>query len=75
MYLCDLYTAVTNIAGHCAISLPAGFAERDGKALPIGVQLQCRAFDETTMLRVARMLERESDDLDRAPPLAGSAVA
>ena len=26
MYLCDVYTANTNIAGLCAVSVPAGFA-------------------------------------------------
>ena len=58
MYLSDIYTANANIAGICAISVPTGFVNVDGKRLPIGVQLQCQAFDEMTMFRAARMLER-----------------
>ena len=73
MYLCDVYTAVTNIAGLCGISLPCGFAEEDGAALPIGLQIQCRAFDETTMFRVARMFERETEFHRRRPSIAGDA--
>jgi Asp-tRNA(Asn)/Glu-tRNA(Gln) amidotransferase A subunit family amidase len=40
------------------VSIPAGFAERNGKHLPIGVQLQANAFEEDRLLRAARMLER-----------------
>ena len=58
MYLCDLYTVNTNIAGICGISIPCGTAEVDGAKLPIGLQIQCRAFDETTMFRIARLYER-----------------
>jgi aspartyl-tRNA(Asn)/glutamyl-tRNA(Gln) amidotransferase subunit A len=58
MYLSDVYTANANIAGICAMSVPGGFAQVNGKQLPIGVQLQCQAFDELTMFRAGRMLER-----------------
>ena len=58
MYLCDVYTVNTNIAGICGVSIPAGFAERNGKHLPVGVQLQANAFEEDRLLRAARMLER-----------------
>ncbi len=61
MYLCDLYTTGANIAGHCAMSMPAGWAELEGRFLPVGVQLQCNAFDESTMLRIARMFEKQTD--------------
>lgn len=57
MYLCDVYTVNTNIAGICGISLPAGFVERDGRQLPVGVQLQAPAFEEARLLRIARLLE------------------
>jgi aspartyl-tRNA(Asn)/glutamyl-tRNA(Gln) amidotransferase subunit A len=57
MYLCDVYTVNTNIAGICGISIPGGFARVDGKDLPIGLQLQGKAFDEGRLLRAARMLE------------------
>jgi len=58
MYLCDVYTVNTNIAGICGISIPAGHAMRDGKPLPVGVQLQANAFEEDRLLRAARMLEK-----------------
>jgi aspartyl-tRNA(Asn)/glutamyl-tRNA(Gln) amidotransferase subunit A len=60
MYLSDVYTANANIAGICAISVPAGFVTVNGTKLPLGVQLQCQAFDEMMMFRAARMLERAS---------------
>jgi len=59
MYLCDVYTVNTNIAGICGISLPGGFVERDGRQLPVGVQLQGPAFEEESLLRIARLFERE----------------
>ena len=60
MYLCDVYTTVTNIAGICGISVPCGFAESGGTALPIGLQIQCPAYAEGTMFRVARLFEKSS---------------
>jgi aspartyl-tRNA(Asn)/glutamyl-tRNA(Gln) amidotransferase subunit A len=72
MYLCDVYTVNTNIAGICGISLPAGYAEREGAMLPVGVQLQANAFEEERLLRAARMLERGLAERVRAhrPPTA-----
>lgn len=58
MYLCDVYTVNTNIAGICGISIPGGFATVGGSKLPVGLQLQAAAFAESTLLRAARMLER-----------------
>jgi aspartyl-tRNA(Asn)/glutamyl-tRNA(Gln) amidotransferase subunit A len=61
LYLQDVYTAPANLAGLPAISLPGGFAEEDGRRLPVGVQLYGKAFDERTLLRIARIFERETD--------------
>jgi len=58
MYLCDLYTTNTNIAGICGISVPCGHVDAGDHKLPIGLQIQCRAFDEATMFRIARMYEK-----------------
>jgi aspartyl-tRNA(Asn)/glutamyl-tRNA(Gln) amidotransferase subunit A len=60
MYLCDVYTVNTNIAGICGISIPGGSVAVDGVRLPIGLQLQAPAFAEAKLLRVARMLEATS---------------
>src|SRR6185295_848610 len=37
MYLEDVYTVNCNLAGLPGISLPAGFADRDGRRLPVGI--------------------------------------
>ncbi|MDZ4831093.1 MAG: Asp-tRNA(Asn)/Glu-tRNA(Gln) amidotransferase subunit GatA [Phycisphaerae bacterium] len=57
MYLCDVYTVNTNIAGICGISIPGGTVSVGDKRLPIGLQLQAPAFAEAKLLRAARMLE------------------
>lgn len=38
MYLADIFTVPANLTGVPALSIPAGTVERDGKALPVGVQ-------------------------------------
>jgi len=67
LYLQDVYTAPANLAGVPGISLPAGFAEVEGRRLPVGVQLCGKAFDERTLLRIARLYERAADLGDEAP--------
>ena len=56
-----------NLAGLPAITVPCGF---DRLGLPIGLQIAGRAFDESTVLRVARAYERETPWHERRPPLA-----
>jgi len=60
MYLCDVYTTNVNIAGICAMSLPMGRspADDDGGDLPLGLHIQCPAFAEETMFRIAGAWER-----------------
>ncbi|MGI8967811.1 MAG: amidase family protein, partial [Chloroflexota bacterium] len=57
MYLSDVYTVPANIAGICAISIPAGFHE----GRPIGLQLLGKPFDEETILRLAHAFECQTD--------------
>ncbi len=57
LYLEDIFTVTANLAGIPGVSVPAGFAEVDGKRLPVGVQLLCPAFGEVDMLRVASCFE------------------
>jgi aspartyl-tRNA(Asn)/glutamyl-tRNA(Gln) amidotransferase subunit A len=54
MYLNDVCTIPSNLAGHPAISVPFGSGD-DG--LPIGVQIMAPALGEATMFRVAAALE------------------
>jgi aspartyl-tRNA(Asn)/glutamyl-tRNA(Gln) amidotransferase subunit A len=55
MYLNDVCTIPSNLAGHPAVSVPYGVGD-DG--LPIGIQVMAPALDEVTMFRVAAALER-----------------
>ena len=55
MYLNDVCTIPSNLAGHPAMSVPFGVGD-DG--LPVGVQVMAPALDEATMFRVAAALER-----------------
>jgi aspartyl-tRNA(Asn)/glutamyl-tRNA(Gln) amidotransferase subunit A len=54
MYLNDVFTVPANLAGLPAISVPAGMS---ADALPLGLQVIGRAFDEATVLRAAAALE------------------
>ena len=54
MYLSDVCTIPSNLAGHPAISVPFGTGEA---GLPVGVQVLAPSLGEATMLRVARALE------------------
>jgi aspartyl-tRNA(Asn)/glutamyl-tRNA(Gln) amidotransferase subunit A len=57
MYLADVFTITANLAALPAMSLPCGKDPATG--LPVGLQLVGRPFDEATLLRAARALERE----------------
>ncbi|MCE9618318.1 MAG: Asp-tRNA(Asn)/Glu-tRNA(Gln) amidotransferase subunit GatA [Planctomycetes bacterium] len=68
MYLCDVYTVNTNIAGLPALSVPIGFVKEGAKSLPVGFHLQAPAFAESKLLRAARMVEKLYPDLPRQAP-------
>ncbi|GAG98606.1 unnamed protein product, partial [marine sediment metagenome] len=57
MYLSDIFTISANLAGIPGISIPCGYS-REG--LPIGLQILTKAFDETTLLRVAYAYEQNT---------------
>ncbi|MEM7198182.1 MAG: Asp-tRNA(Asn)/Glu-tRNA(Gln) amidotransferase subunit GatA, partial [Pseudomonadota bacterium] len=54
MYLNDVFTVPTSMAGLPAISLPGG---RNGQGLPLGLQLIANSFEEAPLLAVAHALE------------------
>ncbi len=58
MYLSDIYTISINLAGVPAISLPCGF---DQDAMPVGMQVIGKHFDEATILRVAHAYEQATE--------------
>jgi aspartyl-tRNA(Asn)/glutamyl-tRNA(Gln) amidotransferase subunit A len=53
MYLSDVCTIPSNLAGHAAMTVP--FGATDG--LPIGVQVLAPALGEAVMFRVAQAIE------------------
>jgi aspartyl-tRNA(Asn)/glutamyl-tRNA(Gln) amidotransferase subunit A len=56
MYLCDVYTVATNLAGLPGVSVPCGLTKA---GLPIGLQVQGRVLDDLGVLQAARCFERE----------------
>lgn len=60
------YTALWNVTGNPAASVPAGFA---GDGLPLAVQLVGRPDDEPTILTVAAQLEQARPWAERHPEL------
>ncbi len=69
MYLNDVYTVNSNLAGNASLSLPGGFVEQDGKRLPLGLQLIAPAFEEAKLLRIARLHEKATGYTQQRPPL------
>jgi aspartyl-tRNA(Asn)/glutamyl-tRNA(Gln) amidotransferase subunit A len=55
MYLADIYTVTANLAGICGISVPCGQSK---EGLPIGIQILGKHFDEATIFRVGRAVEK-----------------
>jgi len=53
MYLSDIYTIATNLAGLPGMSIPAGFV-RD---MPVGLQIIGNYFDEARLLNVAHQFQ------------------
>lgn len=54
MYLSDIYTTSTNLAGIPGINIPVG---TDSNGLPIGMQLMANQFEETKILNTAKFIE------------------
>ncbi len=69
MYLNDVFTVTTNLAGLPGISVPAGLSA-DG--LPLGLQLIGKTFDEAGLLKVAHVLEKQAA-FTATPDLGGRA--
>ena len=61
------FTAMFNISGQPAISLPLAWSDGD---LPVGVQLVGRYGDEATLLHLAAQLEQILPWAGRIPPIA-----
>lgn len=67
MYLNDVFTVPSSLAGLPAVSVRCGFSRA---GLPIGLQLIGKAFDEPTVLAAAHAYERATSWAERRPAIA-----
>lgn len=63
MYLSDIYTIATNLAGLPGMSIPAGFVND----LPVGLQIIGNYFDEARLLNVAHKFQQSTNWHERIP--------
>ncbi|WP_226665894.1 Asp-tRNA(Asn)/Glu-tRNA(Gln) amidotransferase subunit GatA [Microbulbifer aggregans] len=66
MYLEDIYTIATNLAGLPGMSLPCGFAH----GLPVGLQIIGNYLDETRMLNAAHQFQQATNWHQQTAPAA-----
>ena len=64
MYLSDIYTISTNLAGLPGMSLPCGFGNNN---MPVGLQIIGNWFGEARMLNVAHQYQKATDWHSRMP--------
>jgi aspartyl-tRNA(Asn)/glutamyl-tRNA(Gln) amidotransferase subunit A len=64
MYLEDIYTIATNLAGLPGMSIPAGLVD----GLPVGLQLIGNFFDEARLLNVGHRFQQATDWHLQTPP-------
>lgn len=69
MYLLDIYTLNSNLAGIPAISLPCGFVEEEGQQLPVGFQLMAPWLQEGLLLKSASAYQRATNHHLQRPQL------
>lgn len=67
MYMADVLTVPSNLAGIPGMSIPCGFSD----GLPIGLQLLGKHFDEETMYRAAYAFEQATDFHKKRPAILG----
>jgi aspartyl-tRNA(Asn)/glutamyl-tRNA(Gln) amidotransferase subunit A len=58
MYLSDIFTIPVNLAGTCAVSVPAGLSQ---SGLPIGLQLIGKPFGEESIIKAAYAFEQATE--------------
>jgi aspartyl-tRNA(Asn)/glutamyl-tRNA(Gln) amidotransferase subunit A len=59
-YLADLYAIPANLTGMPAMSVPVGFVEKEGKQLPVGLQIMTTYADEATMFGIGNIIEKQN---------------
>ena len=71
MYLNDLFTIPTSLAGLPGVSVPAGMVD----GLPVGLQIIGKALDESTVLRIAHAFEQSTEWHTLRSPVAQRVVS
>lgn len=66
MYLTDIATISSNLAGTPALSMPVGF---DKENMPVGIQIIANRLDEQTLLQSAYALEQELQVYTQRPSI------
>ena len=69
MYLEDVFTLPTNLAGVPGLAAPVGF---DSNGMPIGMQLMGRPFDEVRLLQTVHAYQLTTEWHTRVPELVRS---
>lgn len=69
MYKSDIMTVPANPAGVPAISIPAGFVNREGKDLPVGMQIIGPMWGEEKILNAADAYQQATDCHKRKPQI------
>ncbi len=59
MYLSDIFTSSSNLAGNCSISIPCGHTPEN---LPVGFQLIGRRWDESRLLAAAKAFQTNAKE-------------
>ena len=54
MYLSDVFTAPANVTGMPALSVPSGMVDRDGKDLPVGLQIMANHGREDIIFSIGK---------------------
>jgi len=64
MYLNDIFTSPSNLAGNCSISMPCGFS---AEGLPVGMQIIAPKWHEERLFTTAGAFQAETDWHTQAP--------
>ncbi len=66
MYMADILTTPTNLAGMCGMSVPSGFSKN---GLPIGLQIIAGQFKEGNLFHVGHAFEKATEWHKKKPSL------
>ncbi|MEA2112531.1 MAG: Asp-tRNA(Asn)/Glu-tRNA(Gln) amidotransferase subunit GatA [Patescibacteria group bacterium] len=61
MYLADTFTVSANVTGTPAISIPSGFTNREGKELPLGLQIFAPKMQENILFEISKSFLGENN--------------